>query len=557
VLGAISSGHRRAAPTATVDPGPAGDFLWKGLNWTRRTAAETGGPQYNGQYSAANVSAPDGNGYVTLSLTNPTGNSPTAAEMVSTNAGFGYGTYTLVVGSRLDTMHKAVVFGGLFTYDGSQSAAESKNEIDICETSAWGATANPVTLAHTYYQDDSNADGAPEDVTDFVSMTTDTVHTHQMIWAPGSLTFRSYSGTGTGGALIFQTVRTALVPVPAAEQLVINLWVFNLPDAVPKPTPGSATPTSVVLRDFSFVPATPPAATRTAWLWPFATTSFWNTPIGDGATYEASTATATANLLNTTFGMALNGDRWSHPTYRAAAGDPVVTVSEVDSSPRTITFQAVPASEPSQPPLAEGGDCNWHQVQPDGQFMYENWQAVWTGATTLNCGYNVRVDLLGDGRTGARAYGGSAIGGMVRQHEIASRNIPHAISIALTGNQLKSGFVWPARSQDSNGATSYAGQIPMGSLVAIPRTVDLSTLGLNADALALATALQLYGGYITARSGNMAMYVEPGSNATRVSAMRSQVAAIKAQLRVVTNNSQTTPGGPGNRLAPLAPTVVV
>jgi hypothetical protein len=87
--------------------------------------------------------------------------------------------------------------------------------------------------------------------------------------------------------------------------------------------------------------------------------------------------------------------------------------------------------------------------------------------------------------------------------------------------------------------------------------VNLSTLGLNADALALATALQLYGGYITARSGNMAMYVEPGSDATRVTAMRNQIAAIKAQLRVVTNSSQTTPGGPGNRLAPLAPTVVV
>lgn len=298
------------------------------------------------------------------------------------------------------------------------------------------------------------------------------------------------------------------------------------------------------------------SATRVAWLWPFATSSFWNTPIGDGATYEAAGDVATANLLDTQFGIALNGDRWSHPIYRAAASDPVITMSEVDNSPRTITFQAVPDSAPSEPPLSESGDCNWHQVQPDGQFCYESWRAEWTGPTTLNCGYNVRVDLFGDGRTGARAYGGAAIGGLVRKHEVDNRVIPHAISIALHNNQLKSGPVWPARLQDSNGATNYAGQVPMGSHVAIPQSVNLTTLGLNADALALATALQLYGGYITARSGNDAMYVEPGSNATRVTAMRNQIALLKSQLRVVTNSSQTNPGGPGNRLAPLAPTVV-
>jgi hypothetical protein len=296
--------------------------------------------------------------------------------------------------------------------------------------------------------------------------------------------------------------------------------------------------------------------TRVAWLWPFAA-SPWNMPIGDGATFESATDIATANLLDAQFGSTLNGDRWSHPIYRATAADPVVTASENDTSPRTITFQAISNATPSQPPLAEGGDCNLHMVQPDGQFMYENWRAEWTSATTMNVGYNVRVDLLGDGRTGARAYGGSAAAGLIRKHEVASRNIPHGISIALDNDQLKSGPVWPARLQDSNGTTSYAGQIPMGSLVAIPRTVNLSTLGLNADALALATAFQLYGGYITARAANVvAIYAEPGSDATRVSAMRSQWGAIKAQLRIVTNNSQTNPGGPGNRLAPMPPPLI-
>ena len=237
-----------------LNPGTAGDFMWKGLNWHKRTSAETGGPAYNGQWAAGNVTGPDANGYVSLAITNPTGTSPTSSEFYSTRAGFGYGTYTVVVGARLDTLHKAIVFGCMFTYDGTQAAPLSKNEIDICETSAWGADAWDVVLAHTYYVDDTNSDGAPENLTDSIVMTADTVHTHQMVWTPTSLTFRSYSGEGTGGTLLFQTVQTTSIPVPENEVIDFNLWVFNLGGTPPGPAPSGATPTTVVLRDFSFVP---------------------------------------------------------------------------------------------------------------------------------------------------------------------------------------------------------------------------------------------------------------------------------------------------------------
>jgi hypothetical protein len=256
--GTPGSGGGGGGSTPIVDPGPAGDFNWKGLNWTRRTSS--GAPQFNGQFSAGNVSGPDSNGYITLNLTNPTGSAPIASEFYTTRQGFGYGTYTCVIGTRLDTLNKATVFGGLFTYDSTQSAAQSHNEIDICETSAWGAAEWDIVLDHNYYIDDSNSDGAPESVGNSFPLTGTNipVHTHQMIWEPNQITMRSYSGTGTGGTLLHETIRTSSLPTPDNERIHFNLWVFDLnptPGGVTKVQPATAPATSVVVRDFSFVPA--------------------------------------------------------------------------------------------------------------------------------------------------------------------------------------------------------------------------------------------------------------------------------------------------------------
>jgi hypothetical protein len=223
-----------------LDPGPPGDFFWKGLNWRRRT--EAGAPAYNGKWGTANVLAPDANGYVTLRITNPTGSSPISAEFNTTRGGFGYGTYTDVVAARLDTMHKSLVLGGLFTYDNNNEPTH--NEVDIHETSAWGGTG-PVSLDHTYYK---NVNGNNTGVAVSTPIPADVVQTHRLIWEPGKLTWDSFIGTGTGGQLIKHTVQTVGVPVPATEALCINLWAFDTKAA-------NVGPFEVVLRDFSFVPA--------------------------------------------------------------------------------------------------------------------------------------------------------------------------------------------------------------------------------------------------------------------------------------------------------------
>ena len=110
--------------------------------------------------------------------------------------------------------------------------------------------------------------------------------------------------------------------------------------------------------------------------------------------------------------------------------------------------------------------------------------------------------LKGSGtHLGVRAAGTPGMAGLIRAHELRGLKIPHALAVAVPNTVLKSGFVWPAKSQDTDGAYAYSGQVPMGSLFAIPGSVNLAGLGLSAEGLALGKALQNYGAYVVDRSG--------------------------------------------------------
>ena len=247
----------QAADTTPLDPnpGPAGNFAWKGFNWEKRFWG--GAPQYNKAFAAANVSNPDANGHITMNLTNPTGEAPVGAEFQSTRKGFGYGTYTTTVEKNLETMQKEVVWGCLFTYD--PLAEPGYNEIDLCEASAWGGGAAygeswPVTQGHGYWFDATKPPGEGNNTTVF-DVTPDPVTTHRMVWEPGKITFETFAGEGFAGSLLKRTVlEGATVPVPAQEQIHFNLWVTGGGGG----DPAHVQPESVVIRDFSFTAASGP-----------------------------------------------------------------------------------------------------------------------------------------------------------------------------------------------------------------------------------------------------------------------------------------------------------
>jgi hypothetical protein len=240
-------GTAEMRPTPTgVDPGPPGDFRWKGLNWVRRR--ERGGPSHSGRWSPANVTGPDARGAITLRLTNPSGHRPVAAELDSTRLGLGYGTYTVVMEGDLTRLDPHVVSGGMFTYDSTTPSWTSHAEIDANETSAWGE--GPVRLDNAYFRD--NRRGAPigrSIVVRSEPIPPARVQTHQMVWEPDRITWRSWVGAGGAGRRPYreEVVTGDHLPTPNREAVCFNVWDSG---------PGSAraAPAEVVLRDFSFVP---------------------------------------------------------------------------------------------------------------------------------------------------------------------------------------------------------------------------------------------------------------------------------------------------------------
>jgi hypothetical protein len=327
----------------------------------------------------------------------------------------------------------------------------------------------------------------------------------------------------------------------------------------------------------------PPATgTRNAGLWPFSASSPWNTPVGSGAQFEAVGGPMTSNLRAKTIGSWtiipwLNAAQYSHPVYFAKASDPRVFV---DSPWDPDMWVHIPANAVP----AQGTDGHLHVVQPDGRTIIEMW-VVRPSSGTWTAGRLEVGDLHSDGLgpdNGTRAYGGSSIAGLIRTWEVdptdpnyTDGTIRHALAVGLPAGMLKytggnsgydangygtaRGYVWPATEQDYDSPGSYYGQVPMGSLLAIPKNVNIDSLGLSPATKAVAKALQDYGAYVVDRAGGntMAFYAEPTTPGSWQNAIvgpnwsAGELETIRQQLRVVTNNGPDSVGGGGSR--PIGP----
>jgi len=296
----------------------------------------------------------------------------------------------------------------------------------------------------------------------------------------------------------------------------------------------------------------PMPAEREAALWPFSAASPWNTPIGSGAQLSAPDDPRTQALVNGQVPAWVNAGRYSHPIYVAQDTDPVRTVRDDGRGGQTVELHIPAAAEP-----AAGDDSHLNIVDPTGRFVDELWR-VRDQDGVLVAGYHARVDLMGDGLSdGARAYGGSAIAGLIRSWELDDGVIRHALAIALRADQLRTGPVWPATRQDSDAAASYRGPLPMGSLIAIPRDVNLGKLHLSSAGMAVARALQRYGGYVVDRSNGLTLYAEPAlEGSPRLDALRHDINRLRSELRVVVNNGPSAIGGGGQPTIAPAPVLV-
>ena len=279
-----------------------------------------------------------------------------------------------------------------------------------------------------------------------------------------------------------------------------------------------------------------PATARDATQWPFATNSPWNTPLGSGATYQSSP-------FITGCCPWLNYDAYSIPIYQASASDPLVTItarSGTNPGPTTVRI-------PSNAQPAVGTDRHMVVITPDHSGTDEWWDLD-LGARTA--GTYIHADLQGSGFGigWVRATGVSLMGGLIRPAEVLAGKIPHVLAFAAPGGTTGTACpIWPATTCDAGGE---------GALIAIPpgtpKPAGLSTLG-----SAIFDTLQQYGAYNVDQTGGGtdAFYVEPTGSSVQaqVDAARSDMATIMPLMRIVTNNGPSSVGGPGTRLAPLAP----
>ena len=271
--------------------------------------------------------------------------------------------------------------------------------------------------------------------------------------------------------------------------------------------------------------ASPPPATtsdppapvvRDAWLWPFASSSPFNMPRGQGATFDDREIAGHCGLNAASFGVSVGG-----------AGYPFV-------------------------PETGGNEFHASIIRPDGVTADEYYRYLRSGQRVST------VDLRGPGYSPTfwRVSDLSQLGGLIRTWDIAEGVIRHTLEIGLSQNLLATYAVWPTSGQHLDAfAPGNTGFVPYGALVAIPSNVPMPT-GLTATGRMIWRALRDYGAYVAQAKndyeGGCVMYAEAAADVA-VNSARGDMAAIFSQVRLVTNSTPAAVGGPGPRLARLAP----
>lgn len=325
----------------------------------------------------------------------------------------------------------------------------------------------------------------------------------------------------------------------------------------------------------STMPAT--KTTRDKWLWPFASTSPWNMPIGSDARYTP------ANLRKAQW---VGAD--VEYLYKTKADDPVRSVyvpgtwgpgrctgtmaqGKLQVPDNLIVPDATQNSTPNNPGAF---------LMPDGKTLVQlNPLARCSSGGNIYGWRTEDVSIYGDGLHGGHGGSGlSSIGGSIRLGELTgTRAIRHALKINLWGNYLNysssnPGYRWPADRADSYAAQNYKGTNPkllMGSLLALPPSLTETSLGLQTPAgKKLFHALQNYGGYVVDDSGGDShdLSVEKGVlEEFRTTfgydfygtsgAFYDDYMKIFQALNIVDNNGPNSVGGGGTPRVSLAPPI--
>jgi hypothetical protein len=321
-------------------------------------------------------------------------------------------------------------------------------------------------------------------------------------------------------------------------------------------------------------------------LWPFRVDSIWNMPRGASAALIPAGLGATGNIYADDDVVIMAPDApltpvytnyvdWSDPTpgARCAVQGPLITNLPI---PAALVLPD------------EGGTPNMSAavLLADGRTIYQTQpmhRCVAGSHATSHHAFQSDDIITGTGQYGA--HGGSnlsSLGGTIRVGELRpGSTIRHALKLSIDAgrfiaynNDGTRGYRWPAAVADGYAASRYAGSIPaleMGALLVLPADFPVDTLT-SEPARIIARALRDYGAYVADDSywDAAGIMVEWGNAGRLVDQFRTDygynlagpigttpfltdLGKILPNLAIVADNSPTTIGGTGPRMAPLAP----
>jgi hypothetical protein len=287
---------------------------------------------------------------------------------------------------------------------------------------------------------------------------------------------------------------------------------------------------------------------------PFASDSPWNTALGSLTRLEP------VPTLRLERGLHIETREWSVPVYVAEPADPLRTLFHRDSGQPAGQVGIAPSL-----PAGDGKDDRYLAlIDARLDTAWELSGAAREPNGDYRAGEIARTSLHGTGwgMSAPGHSGASLLGGLLRRGELA-RNVPHPLAVLVRAgaiNRSDRPFEWPATHALKRWELyGNAGNLRLGSLLALPSDLDLS--GLTGPAHVLAQALQDYGAYVvgTFNTGqqDLVILAEHAADPDLTPQTAAALAPLIVHLQRVANNTPETPGGGGTPRRPPPPPLFV
>lgn len=254
----------------------------------------------------------------------------------------------------------------------------------------------------------------------------------------------------------------------------------------------------------------------------FEANSWWNTPLpanapldphGQQILHYLRTAPQSGRGCLTLAGA--GNSNWGTPIYWAKPSDPTYDVQGVVGGPPELHHLRIPVS--AEPADNNDGSMTIYDrakgyVVALTNAKYHSWNNTWTatgGTVTYldSNGLSVGTGLSDDPRNRGTHRGNNGATMAVAYNEVRAGAVRHVLKVAV-GPEASKRFVFPMTGSDGDYAGNNPGVPPEGLRLRIKPSVDLNSLGLSAQALVIAKALQRYGFYIGDSGGSTALKLE-------------------------------------------------